>query len=313
MRQTRYKPIVFMLAAAILCIGSRHLSFAADAKPAVTVKAKADKRLVTIGEKFKYSIIVSYPDNFEVKLPVFGNTVGSFNIRDTGSRSGRFFGRRKITFWLVLETFETGKAVIPKSTLKYRKKQDKDWKEIEIPEKPVEIKSLLGKTGASKNAKVKDIKGPIGIASNQRATIFITIIILIATAIIIYLILLFRKKERQQLIRQRPAHEIALEQLERLKAQDLIRSGKIKEYYIQISGIIRHYLENRFNLRAPEMTTEEFLIHVRDYSQLADGHKALLKEFLSVCDLVKFAKYLPAEQEINAVFNSAKNFIEQTK
>ena len=91
----------------------------------------------------------------------------------------------------------------------------------------------------------------------------------------------FVKKENARGgIRLRPAHEIALAQLERLKMQYQIRSGKIKEYYVQISGIIRHYLENRFKLRAPEMTTEEFLIHVRDYSQFADGHKALLKEFL---------------------------------
>lgn len=313
MMQVRGKLVVLMLAVAILCIGSRHLSFAADDKPAITARAKVDKRLVTIGEKFKYTIIVSYPDNFAVELPVFGASLGNFNITKSGLRSGGFFGSKKINLWLELETFETGKTAIPKTAVKYRRKIDKSWKEIEVPEEPIEVKSLLEKSAAGQNAKIKDIKGPLSPGIRWKTTVFVIIIVLAACAAIIYIIILFKKKTREELIRLRPAHEIALAQLERLKMQDLIRSGKIKEYYVQISGIIRHYLENRFKLRAPEMTTEEFLIHVRDYSQLADGHKALLKEFLLVCDLVKFAKYLPAEQEIDAVFDAAKNFIEQTK
>jgi hypothetical protein len=312
MTQARFRLVVFILAAAILCIGSRHLSFAADAKPAITVRAKLDKRLVSIGEKFKYSIIVSYPDVFEVELPVFGASLGNFSVRGSGLRSGGFFGRKKNTLWLELETFQTGKSVIPKTVIKYRRKPEKDWKEIEVSEETVEVKSLLEKSGVGQNAQIKDIKGPLSPGIRWKTVVFIIAIVLAAGAAIVSA-LLFKKKARGQAIRQRPAHEIALEQLERLKMQNLIQSGKVKEYYIQISGIIRHYLENRFNLRATEMTTEEFLIHVRDYSQLADGHKTLLKDFLLACDLVKFAKYLPAEQEIDAVFDSAKNFIEQTK
>ncbi len=61
------------------------------------------------------------------------------------------------------------------------------------------------------------------------------------------------------------------------------------------------------------MTTEEFLISARDAVELISEHKNLLKEFLLCCDLVKFAKYAPSVDEVNSIFDSAKNFIDQTK
>ena len=58
-------------------------------------------------------------------------------------------------------------------------------------------------------------------------------------------------------------YDTAWEQLGGAQGQDLISQGKIKEYHIEISDIIRRYLEGRFSLNAPEMTTEEFLNSLR--------------------------------------------------
>ncbi len=112
---------------------------------------------------------------------------------------------------------------------------------------------------------------------------------------------------------KRRAHEIAYEQLEKLKAKDLIRQAKVKEYYSEVSDIVRHYLENRFLLKAPEMTTEEFLFYVRDYSPLISEHKTLLKEFLLACDLVKFARHVPPSEEMSAIIVSAEKLVDETK
>ncbi len=98
-----------------------------------------------------------------------------------------------------------------------------------------------------------------------------------------------------------------------MEKKDYIRKGKTKAYYIELSDIMRRYLENRFNIRAPEMTTEEFLIKVKEDSVLSLEHKGLLRDFLLNCDLVKFAKYQPAEQEAGLSFASAKKLIDQTK
>ena len=83
--------------------------------------------------------------------------------------------------------------------------------------------------------------------------------------------------------------------------------------FLHLSNTLRHYIENRFTLRAPELTTEEFLADLRDNDVLIQSHKDLLKEFLQHCDLVKFAEHLPAKGEIQQAFDACKRFILETQ
>jgi hypothetical protein len=110
-----------------------------------------------------------------------------------------------------------------------------------------------------------------------------------------------------------PAHETAFKALQELTNKAYIKTGKVREYYFELSDIVRHYVENRFQLRAPEMTTEEFLATLKDSKILNAEQKILLKDFLSHCDMVKFAKYLPDEKESESSYESAKRFIDETK
>lgn len=158
---------------------------------------------------------------------------------------------------------------------------------------------------------LRDIRGPLSLYPRPGALLLAAAIVLLAAVVFLYMFL--QKRRKKAIIIKRPAHEIAYERLETLKRKDLIRQKRMKEYYSEISDIIRHYLGDRFYLKAPEMTTEEFLSYVRDYGQLVPGHKALLKEFLLSCDLVKFAKYAPSSFETDSIFLSARRFIDETK
>ncbi|MCX5681537.1 MAG: hypothetical protein NT079_04585 [Candidatus Omnitrophica bacterium] len=157
-----------------------------------------------------------------------------------------------------------------------------------------------------------DIKGPLSLSHRLEILMLLGALFLLALAAFLF-IFLARRKKAAAIVLKRPAHEIAYEQLAALKSKDLLRQGQLKDYYSEISNIIRHYLENRFWLRAPEMTTEEFLFYVRDNSQLVNAHKSLLREFLLACDLVKFAKYAPPFEEADAIFVSAQKLVDETK
>ena len=111
----------------------------------------------------------------------------------------------------------------------------------------------------------------------------------------------------------KPAHEIAYERLRALVKDDLVNAGKLKEFYERISDILRHYIEHRFELRAPERTTEEFLIELQWTDVLSGSDKESIGEFLKHCDLVKFAKYNPTSEQIQRTFDLVKDFIEKTK
>jgi len=79
-----------------------------------------------------------------------------------------------------------------------------------------------------------------------------------------------------------------------------------------VSDVIRAYLEERFDLHAPDRTTEEFLEEMRSRQVLRVEHKRLLEDFLSRCDLVKFARFEPRQDELQSLLDSALRFIDET-
>lgn len=282
---------------------------AAKPDPEVTVTAVLDKTSVTIGDKIRYSLVVSAKNDIEVEFPDFEGNLGNFNLKDFGSGKQVFWGRQKITRWYILDTYVIGKQTLPKALVKYRRQGESDWDRLESEEKEIEVKSLLDKPGVKRE--LRPIKDPLDFPSRGRYVLLGILILLFILAGIV----IFRKKRKNSALPLDlpPAHQIALQKLNELKAKGLIAQGKIKEYYIEISGIIRHYIEDRFKLSAVEMTSEEFLLKARDAQELSLKQKDLLSDFLLSCDLVKFARYSPSEKEIEAVFESAKRFIEETK
>ena len=79
-----------------------------------------------------------------------------------------------------------------------------------------------------------------------------------------------------------------------------------------MSDTTRTYLEERFDFRAPERTTEEFLRELSGTDLLAREQKDSLGNFLASCDLVKFAKYEPGENELRGLHSSALRLVEET-
>ncbi len=276
----------------------------------IRARSEIDKSAVTIGDKIKYSLIVEASKGVEVKFPEFGEDLGEFAIKDFGSKESNFFVNKKVVQWYLLDTYVTGKHILPKAVIKYKEKGKNEWLELEVGEKSIEVKSILEKAGEVSD--IYDIQGPVNLPSKSR--VFILIILgLIILSLIGAGVFILRKKVIEKKVSSRACWEIALERLLTLKNKDFINQGKIAEYYVEASDIIRRYIESRFTLKAPEMTTEEFLNNLKGSAQLNLEQKSLLKEFLNACDLVKFAKYAPEAQEIDLVYTSAQRFIEQTK
>lgn len=85
-----------------------------------------------------------------------------------------------------------------------------------------------------------------------------------------------------------------------------------ERFATRVSEIARTYLEERFGLRAPERTTEEFLSELTTSVSLDSRHKELLAEFLTSCDLVKFARAEPGRAELEALHAAAERLVEET-
>ena len=85
-----------------------------------------------------------------------------------------------------------------------------------------------------------------------------------------------------------------------------------REFCISVSDTLRWYLEERFSLRAPERTTEEFLQELQSSDVLSSQQKLSLSDFLQRCDLVKFAKFEPREPELLELHDSALRLVDET-
>jgi hypothetical protein len=101
------------------------------------------------------------------------------------------------------------------------------------------------------------------------------------------------------------------------KAKDRLRSAEelLSDPYrfcSLVSDVVRVYLEERFDLHAPERTTEEFLYELTGNTVLNPQHKQLLEDFLTRCDLVKFARFEPSQEELRALLDSALRLIDET-
>jgi hypothetical protein len=106
-----------------------------------------------------------------------------------------------------------------------------------------------------------------------------------------------------------PPHERARQKLQ--AALDLI--DQPKPFCVLVSDAVRLYLEERFGLRAPERTTDEFLVELGASDLLNSAQKDSLQQFLSACDLVKFARYEPGPPELQELYRSALRLVEETE
>ena len=113
--------------------------------------------------------------------------------------------------------------------------------------------------------------------------------------------------------RQRSAYEVARQALDGLLAGGRPDAERMDAFYVALSQIVRTYLEDRFGLRSPELTTQEFLTEMGRSPDLARSHQQLLRDFLTQADLVKFAGHRPEATVVGESIASAERFLEETR
>lgn len=115
--------------------------------------------------------------------------------------------------------------------------------------------------------------------------------------------------------RQRPetpasAYERALGALAALSERGV--QGDVDRFFVDLSGLLRRYVEGRFGLHAPELTTEEFLAAARDAPELTLSDREFLGDFLQMADRVKFAGFTPDDAGMDAALEAVRRFVERT-
>lgn len=109
-----------------------------------------------------------------------------------------------------------------------------------------------------------------------------------------------------------PPYEKAITQLNILRTRQLCEKGREKEYYTELTEILRQYLEGRFGINAMEMTTPQIKRAV--YASVPEkSASAMMNEILEMADYVKFARLRPLPEDNARAFSQAMQFVENTK
>lgn len=277
---------------------------------------KVDKGEISIAERISLIISVDIEEDYEVKMPSFGEKLEQFGIVDYHNTQPRLAknNRKIIERSYVLEPFLSGDYKIsPMKIFFFRKNSGESERHfIESPELTIKVTSLL--PDDLKNMKLNDIIPPVAYPRSYKSLIFtggIILLIILSAAVLFY----YKKRKNHAGITavSLKAHEIAYRELKTLVDEDLVDRGEIKTFYMRLSAIVRRYIENRFGLRAPEQTTEEFLSGLEKAAGFPSEYKPLLNDFLRHCDLVKFAKFQPDQDDIQKSFDSCRAFIQGTE
>jgi len=269
------------------------------------MEASLDRDTVSIGDTVTYYLGVRAPPGTKVVLGDLSEGIEGIEVRETGGdeRGGR---------WHRIVSFEPGVHTLPAPEARLTWP---DGREETVSASPLSFRVASVLSPSEKPQDIREIKPPRELKVSYLMPILIGLGSLLAIAAIVILLRFLRRPKTAAALPPppRPAHEIAYEELRRIKDQNLPGRGLVKEFYVRVSDVVRHYLENRFALRSPERTTEEFLSEMASSSALSLRHQELVGDFLSHCDLVKFARFHPAPPQIEKVYDSAVTLVDETR
>ena len=284
----------------------------------VIVDGKIATDTILTGHPFDYSLDIRMPKGYIINWN---------ELKDTLNKSVEVISRSEIkeqpidnssdillTQHLTLASFDTGYVEIPSIGIKYYKSA----KDTSVYTSYTDYMYVYVEPAAIDTTMAyRPIKTPIKQNITFEETVpFVGGGIILAGLVLlfIYIVRRLRKKtniEEEEVKPQIPAIVTAREKMAQLKESNLWQSEKYKDYYTDLTGIAREYLEGQFNIDAIEMTSDEILDEVRKI-QLDNLIFSKLQNTLITSDLVKFAKAIPSPAENENAFKDINSFIEES-
>jgi hypothetical protein len=265
-----------------------------------------------LGDVLKVEIIITYNQQLRI-LPVPMFYEKPFFLRNFQTSTGEVEGKKVYKVSGEIMVFDTGIQYLPTKNVQYETPNEQ--RTLVLPAPKIIIKSLLEKEVDQTKIGLKDIKNPLKLSVAWKRYLIIILIIGLLGLLTGLAYLLMRKRnkveEQEAVIEldERTPYERALDELKELKKKDLLRREKVKEHYVILSEIIKAYLARVYKEKMLEMTSEEIIEYMQKSLDM-QTHRRLIN-FLEICDLAKFAKYRPAEEETQIVENKGYELLKR--
>ncbi len=273
-----------------------------------------------IGDPLVFEIEVVAEAGVELLMPEFGQSLDRFQIVDFAPSEGiDDAGRTVVLQRYTLNTDRSGVQSVPPVLIEFVDRrpgrdpapEGEDAYELLTERLELEVASQL-KPGAPLEVEAPlGSLGPRGVPGSPRWPFVVAALALLAAASAFAYLVWQARLARS---RRRSAYDLSRSALDGLlygaRPTD---HAQMDAFFVELSGIVRRYLEDRFELRSPELTTEEFLGVMSASPDLSRDHQQLLQSFLGRADLVKFAHLLPDPADVEESVEAARRFLEETR
>ena len=282
---------------------------------AITVSAALDSSIMKIGEQRKIALEVKQPHSAVVYFPTInGNDTlaqGIEILKITPPDTLKSNNALTIKQEYFITSFDTGRYVLPPFVFK-SKTQSYTTEQLYL--------DVITYDEDLTNAKLT------GMAENYdppfnwvRFLLYLSIVlgILGLGALIYYIYKVVQEMKNNQIeeeifVDNRLPHEIALEELEKIKSDKLWQKGEVKVYYTVLTDTLRDYFTRRFNIPAMEMTSSEIIRSLKYEHDAVDAIERV-REIFDISDMVKFAKMEPSQEDNEISIVNAFFIVNKTK
>lgn len=289
----------------IVCVGLVKLYAQPSASSAL------DRDSIQIGEQLWYTLTIKSPRALRSVAPDIDHIFGSGLEKISAEQDSGSNGEHTYNFRYRITSFDSGKYEIPPVEILVNTDTGLDT----IFGQSLVLSVFSPEVDTS--AEIMDIKDPLNTPFRLNELMpylkYIAAFLILAVLVIVVLWWIRRQKVKVAEEILQPPHIRAIRRLDRLRDQKLWQHGKVKEYYIELSDIVRQYIEERFSIPAMESVTSEILEDFRKFSYDDDYMMELLESMLNLSDLVKFAREDPGPQENEMNLSQAYILIEKTK
>ena len=278
-------------------------------EPKAQLKTSIDATTVTIGDVVTVKLSIKHPEALKVAFPPIGPSLGEWTVRTSKPLPPTKLadGNIEEVLELQLAAYKTGDVEVP--VLNVETVTATGEKEV-LATEPIKVVVQSVLTGQQDT--LKDLKPQAEIEADYKPFLFFLLALASAGYLVYRLIQYFKRRKKAPVPkpeRVRLAEEVAREAIERLLARKLVEQGHFKQFYLELSEIIKRFLGSKLGVHSLERTTEEFTRDLRLVS-VPSAQYRMIREFLEDCDLVKFAKYRPGPEEVDEIIERSRRMID---
>lgn len=295
----------------------------------IEIETQALPETTSIGSPVQIELKITAPAGYAIVIPEPGQTVGDFHILEftpvsrTGSKGAdteetntaaeqaaelQHFKSR-----FVVTVYKTGTFSFSGIPLYITDPSGKK-QEYSIPPTDVTIGSVL----TNGDTRIRDLKAQAEIP--EQIQWWPWILAAVAACILASGAWYARRKYKNRTVAPPPGapgarnpFEQAESDLRELIARRLPEKNRAKMFYVLLAEIVKRILESAYGIRTVEQTTIEIMQSLQSRSGLEEEKIEDIEPLLRQCDIVKFAKYIPAEEENEAASESAFRILNRAR